>query len=65
MDSANKQTAIIAETTQGTTPTSPAYKVLRDVRVSGSPQRPASRSPERPPINTPTRPASRTICSNC
>jgi len=47
MDSANKQTAIIAEVTQGTTPAAPAFKVLRDVRVSGSPQRPASRSPER------------------
>ena len=47
MDSANKQTAIIAEVTQGTTPATPAFKVLREVRVSGSPQRPASRSPER------------------
>lgn len=47
MDSALKQTAIIAETTQGTTPSTPAFKVLRDIRVSGSPDRPASRSPER------------------
>ena len=47
MDSANKQTAIVAETTQGTTPATPAFKLLRDSRVSGSPQRPASRSPER------------------
>ena len=47
MDSANKQTAIIAEITQGTTPATPAFKVLRDIRVSGSPNRPAARSPER------------------
>lgn len=47
MDSALKQTAIIAEVTQGTTPSSPAFKVLRDIRVSGSPDRPAARSPER------------------
>lgn len=47
MDSANKQTAIIAEVTQGTTPATPAFKVLRDIRVSGSPNRPAARSPER------------------
>ena len=47
MDSANKQTAIIAEVTQGTTPATPAFKLLRDSRVSGSPNRPASRSPER------------------
>ena len=47
MDSANKQTAIIAEVTQGTTPATPAFKVLRDIRVSGSPQRANNRSPER------------------
>ncbi len=47
MDSANKQTAIIGEVVQGTTPATPPFKLLRDSRVSGSPQRPASRSPER------------------
>lgn len=47
MDSANKQTAIIAEVTQGTTPATPAFLLTRDTRVSGAPQRSASRSPER------------------
>jgi hypothetical protein len=47
MDSANKQTAIIAETTQGTTPSTPAFKLVRDTRVSGAPQRANTRSPER------------------
>lgn len=47
MDSANKQTAIIAETTMGTTPSTPAFKLVRDTRVSGSPQRQRTRSPER------------------
>ena len=49
MDSANKQTAVVAEVTQGTTPASPAFKLLRDSSVSGSPQRGAQRSPERRP----------------
>lgn len=47
MDSANKQTAVVAEVTQGTTPTTPAFKLLRDIRVSGAPQRNDQRSPER------------------
>lgn len=47
MDSANKQTAVIAEATQGTTPSSPAFKILRDIRVAGSASRSATRSPER------------------
>ena len=47
MDSANKQSAVIAEVTMGTTPATPAFKVLRDIRVSGAPDRPAQRSPER------------------
>lgn len=47
MDSANKQTAVIAEVTMGTTPATPAFKLLRDSSVSGSPQRGAQRSPER------------------
>jgi hypothetical protein len=47
MDSANKQSAIVAEVTQGTTPATPAFKLLRDIRVSGSPSRGATRTPER------------------
>lgn len=47
MDSALKQTAIVSEVTQGTTPATPGFKLLRDIRVSGSPDRPATRSPER------------------
>jgi hypothetical protein len=47
MDSANKQTAIIAEVTQGTTPATPAFLLTRDTRVSGTPQRNDQRSPER------------------
>lgn len=47
MDSANKQTAVIAEATVGTTPATPAFKLLRDVRVGGAPQRSSTRSPER------------------
>lgn len=52
MDSANKQTAVVAEVTQGTTPSSPAFKLLRDIRVSGAAQRGATRSPERRPDRT-------------
>ena len=47
MDSANKQTAVIAEATVGTTPATPAFLLARDIRVSGAPQRPNTRSPER------------------
>lgn len=47
MDSANKQTAVIAETTVGTTPSTPAFLLLRDIRVGGAPQRSSTRSPER------------------
>lgn len=47
MDAATKQTAIVSEVTQGTTPATPAFKVLRDTRVSGAPQRADVRSPER------------------
>lgn len=47
MDSANKQTAVIAETAVGTTPTAPAFKLLRVIRVGGAPQRSSTRSPER------------------
>jgi hypothetical protein len=47
MDSASKQTAIVSEVTQGTTPATPGFAVLRDIRVSGAPQRADVRSPER------------------
>lgn len=47
MDSANKQSALVAEVTQGTTPAAPAFLLLRDNRISGALQRPVNRSPER------------------
>ncbi len=47
MDSANKQSAVVAEVTMGTTPATPAFKLLRDMRISGSSNRGATRSPER------------------
>jgi len=47
MDSALKQDAIVAEVTQGTTPASPAFKLLRVVSISGAPSRPNVRTPER------------------
>lgn len=47
MDSANKQSAVIAEVTMGTTPATPAFKLLRDMRISGGSNRSATRSPER------------------
>lgn len=47
MDSANKQTAVIAEVTVGTTPATPTFLVCRDIRVSGQPNRNSTRSPER------------------
>ncbi len=47
MDSASKQTAVVAEVTQGTIVASPGFKVLRETGVSGSPQRGDARSPER------------------
>ena len=47
MDAALTQNAIVAEVTQGTTPASPAFKLLRDSRITGSPARSSTRSPER------------------
>lgn len=47
MDSANKQSAVIAEVTAGTTPATPAFLLLRDTRISGQSNRSATRSPER------------------
>ncbi len=47
MDSANKQNGIVSEVTQNSTPATPAYKLLRDTRISGGPQRQSTRSPER------------------
>jgi hypothetical protein len=49
MDSATKQDAVVAEVTPGTTPASPAFKLLRSSSITGSPQRGAQRSPERLP----------------
>jgi hypothetical protein len=36
MDGANKQTAIVTEATQGTIPATPGWKLLRDIRLSGT-----------------------------
>ena len=47
MDSANKQSAVVAEVTMGTTPATPAFLLLRDTRISGQSNRSATRSPER------------------
>lgn len=47
MDSANKQDAIVAEVTKGTTPSSPAFKTLRTSAITGAPVRNSTRSPER------------------
>ncbi len=47
MDSANKQTAVVAEASHGVMPNTPALKVLRDTRVSGQSQLGDARSPER------------------
>ena len=47
MDSANKQDAIIAEVTPGTTPSSPAFLLLRSTSISRSATRVRVRSPER------------------
>ncbi len=47
MDSANMQTALVAEVTQGTIVATPSFLVCRETRVSGSPQRGDTRSPER------------------
>lgn len=49
MDSANKRDAIVAEVTQNTTPSSPAFKKLRSSGISGSPTRSRLPSPERRP----------------
>lgn len=49
MDSANKQDAVIAESVVGTTPTSPAFKLLRTSSITGGRQQGAQRSPERLP----------------
>lgn len=47
MDSANKQDAIVAEVTPGTTPSSPSFLLLRSTNISRSATRPRTRSPER------------------
>ncbi|MFO1080861.1 MAG: phage tail tube protein [Reyranellaceae bacterium] len=47
MDSALKQDAIVTEVTQGTTPATPAFKVLRTINMTGDPVRASTRSPER------------------
>jgi len=47
MDSANKQDAIVTESTQNTTPSTPSFLLGRFTSVGGSPQRNSVRSPER------------------
>ncbi len=47
MDGALKQVSIVAETTQGTIPSSPAWKVLRDASTEGANEKPFGESPER------------------
>lgn len=47
MDSALKRDAVVSESVIGTTPSTPAFKVLRTISIGGGPQRPNERSPER------------------
>ena len=47
MDASTKKVAIVAETTQGTTPSTPTFLTLRDTRTEGSYDRPYGESPER------------------
>lgn len=47
MEASLKQTALVPETVQGTTPASPGFLLTRETRLSGAPNRPATRSPER------------------
>lgn len=47
MDSALKRDAVVSESVIGTTPGTPAFKVLRTISVGAGPQRPNERSPER------------------
>ena len=47
MDGSQKRVALIAEVTRGTTPTTPAFLTVRDIRTTGGKQQPRMRSPER------------------
>jgi hypothetical protein len=47
MDSALKRVSIVAESAQGTIPTSPAWKILRDASTEGANDKPFGESPER------------------
>jgi hypothetical protein len=47
MDASNKKVSIIAETTQGTTPATPTFLVLRDQTTTGGLSAPWGESPER------------------
>lgn len=47
MDASNKQVAVIAEATLGTTPSSPAFKVVRTTSSEGNKTIPFTESPER------------------
>lgn len=47
MDASLKQDAVVAEASIGTTPASPAFKLLRSISIGGGVSRPNERSPER------------------
>ncbi|MCF8533045.1 MAG: hypothetical protein K9G48_08585 [Reyranella sp.] len=47
MDGAQKRVALVVETTQGTTPDTPTFLVVRESRFEGDPVTPRQRSPER------------------
>lgn len=49
MDNSQRQTALVQETTWGTTPTAPGWKLTRETRADGAPASNDSRSPERNP----------------
>lgn len=47
MDGSQKRVALIQEVTRGTTPATPAFLTVRDIRTTGGKQQPRTRSPER------------------
>jgi len=47
MDGSQKRVALIPEVTRGTTPDTPAFLTVRDIRTTGGKQQPRTRSPER------------------
>lgn len=47
MDGSQKRVALVAEVTRGTTPATPTFLTVRDIRTTGGKQQPRTRSPER------------------